>query len=72
MGGGGGGGMELGGKACSPSCISSIEPSTWLPFMSPSCTAWPASFGVSGSELGGDTYDPVSMPSMGNVWLRDR
>ena len=70
--GGGGGCIELAGKPCIPSCISSIEPNTWLPFKSLSCTAWPASLGVSGSELGGDTYDPVSMPSMGNVWLRGR
>lgn len=64
--GGGGGCIELTGRPC----ISSTELSTWLPFISPSSTAWPASFGVSGSELGGDTYAPGSIPSIGKVWLR--
>jgi len=29
-------------------------------------------FGVSGSDDGGETYEPGSTPSMGNVWLRGR
>lgn len=72
IGGGGGGCVVFDVRTCSPSCISSIEAITWLPFISLSITAWPVSFGVSASELGGDTNEPGSMPSIGKVWLRGR
>jgi hypothetical protein len=29
-------------------------------------------FGVKGSDEGGDTYEPGSIPIIGNVWLRGR